>query len=268
MPRLLGVSCLLALSGAARAVSAQAVAAKTYSNPVLAKDFPDPTVIRGDDGMFYVYGTMGNGCRIQVASSPDLVAWSWHGEALAKPSWMVAQNTWAPDVSFHDGLYYMYFAASGPDSGPPNGWPMCIGVATSKSPLGPFTDSRGSPLFCGDQAHTIDPKSFDDPVSGNTYLYFGSDFIPVSVVQLAKNRTSVADGAETISLIPMSTAPYESLVEGAWVEHVNGTYYLFYSGNNCCGQTANYSVMVAQSNSPTGPFIKLGPATNAPNNAR
>lgn len=51
----------------------QASAAQSYQNPVLDMDFPDPTVVKGLDGAFYAYGTMGNGHRIQVASSLDLV---------------------------------------------------------------------------------------------------------------------------------------------------------------------------------------------------
>ena len=33
-----------------------------------------------------------------------------------------------------------------------------------------------------------------------------------------------------------------------------GYYYLFYSGDNCCGKGAHYAVMVARSRSATGPF--------------
>ena len=34
-------------------------------------------------------------------------------------------------------------------------------------------------------------------------------------------------------------------------------YYLFYSGDNCCGPDAEYGVMVARSESATGPFETL-----------
>lgn len=104
-------------------------------------DFPDPTVIRGHDGLFYGYATSGNGCRIQVASSPNLVNWTYHGEALnisqtGSFRW-IGQNTWAPDVSFHNSRYYMYFAASGPTG------VMCIAAGVSVNPLGPFDDAIG-----------------------------------------------------------------------------------------------------------------------------
>lgn len=76
-------------------------------------------------------------------------------------------NTWAPDVSVHGSTYFMYFAASGPDN------MMCIAVATSQNPLGPFKDAIGKPLVCSEPANAfadIDPKSWDDPATGKIYL--------------------------------------------------------------------------------------------------
>jgi arabinan endo-1,5-alpha-L-arabinosidase len=49
-------------------------------------------------------------------------------------------------------------------------------------------------------------------------------------------------------------AEYGRLVEGAWITRKDGWYYLFYSGDNCCGPKAHYAVMVARSRSATGPF--------------
>jgi arabinan endo-1,5-alpha-L-arabinosidase len=41
-------------------------------------------------------------------------------------------------------------------------------------------------------------------------------------------------------------------------------YYLFYSGDNCCGPDAEYGVMVARSRSPAGPFETLEEARGVP----
>jgi hypothetical protein len=54
-------------------LAAVASAAAAYKNPVLPMDFPDPTVVKGLDGNYYAYATMGNGHRLQVAASADLV---------------------------------------------------------------------------------------------------------------------------------------------------------------------------------------------------
>ena len=64
---------------------------ETYQNPVLNRDFPDPTVIAAPDGWYYAYATetMINAqpYNIQVARSEDLVHWMWESDALpAEPS--------------------------------------------------------------------------------------------------------------------------------------------------------------------------------------
>jgi len=262
---------LAAAAAAAAAGATDSAPATSYTNPVLAMDFPDPTVLRGGDGAFYVYGTMGNGHHIQAASSPDLIAWAYHGEALEPPSWM-GSASWAPDVTLHNGTYFMYFGAMQQSSGV-----MCIAVATSASPLGPFRDARGSPLFCSPPAPenfaAIDPKSFDDEATGRTFLYFGSDGAPISAVELAPNRTALAPGAPPPfpPQQPLVTAdpqqPYEgTLVEGAWLHKTRGSFFLFYSGNNCCSAGAHYAVMVARASDARGPFVKIGNATGSGSN--
>ena len=50
---------------------------------------------------------------------------------------------------------------------------------------------------------------------------------------------------------------FPRLVEAAWVIRHDDYYYLFYSGDNCCGPDAEYGVMVARSKSATGPFETL-----------
>jgi arabinan endo-1,5-alpha-L-arabinosidase len=101
--------------------------------------------------------------------------------------------------------------------------------------------------------------AFDDPATGKRLLYWGSGFRPIKVQELATDRTSFAPGSEPIDLISPRPGPgYQRLVEGAWVVRRDGWYYLFYSGDNCCGDEAHYAVMVARSRSATGPFRSLG----------
>jgi arabinan endo-1,5-alpha-L-arabinosidase len=236
--------------------------ASTYTNPVLDRDFPDPTVIRASDGLFYAYATQteleGKTLNIQVARSRDLVEWEHLGDALpVKPSWAKAtQNTWAPHVAEHDGTYYMYYSAE-IDPGEKG---LCLAVATSKSPSGPFTDV-GKPLLCGETFVNIDPMSFDDPKTGKRLLYWGSGHKPIKVQELAPDRISFAPGSSPVDVVfPKQGPSYERLVEGAWVVYRDGTYYLFYSGDNCCGENAHYAVMVARSKSAAGPFETRGEA--------
>jgi arabinan endo-1,5-alpha-L-arabinosidase len=59
-------------------------------------------------------------------------------------------------------------------------------------------------------------------------------------------------------------ADYHRLVEAAWVHRRDGWYYLFFSGDNCCGVNAHYAVLVARSRQATGPFETLAAATHNP----
>jgi len=63
-------------------------------------DFPDPGFLKGADGVWYAFGTNGNGHRIQVANSTDFHTWDLLDiEALPTiASWELHQQHWAPDV--------------------------------------------------------------------------------------------------------------------------------------------------------------------------
>ncbi|HYY57318.1 MAG TPA: glycoside hydrolase family 43 protein [Pyrinomonadaceae bacterium] len=232
-----------------------------YVNPVFDTDFPDPTGIRGGDGWYYAYATQtivnGRMVNIQVARSRDLVHWRHLGDALpVKPAWASeTQKLWAPHVSRHGRTYYMYFSAD-----PNTLTGLCLAVATSASPRGPFKDS-GKPLRCGESFVNIDPMAYDDPATGKRLLYWGSGFQPIRVQELAPDRLSFMPGSQAAELVsPIrdeSPDNYQRLVEGAWVVRRLGYYYLFYSGDNCCGEKAHYAVLVARSRSATGPFVTL-----------
>lgn len=73
-----------------------------------------------------------------------------------------SKQTWAPDAAYKNGTYYLYMPARDKQG------VFRIGVATSKSPIGPFKAEpqpiRGS--------FSIDPAVFTD-TDGESYMYFG-----------------------------------------------------------------------------------------------
>lgn len=247
----------------------------TYSNPVLDLDFPDPATLTLADGTTYVYATQGNNggeamLNIRVASSTDLVRWTLRGDALpVKPAWASkTQDFWAPHVHAADGRYYLYYSAKPDAALTDTKRGLCLAVATSDRPEGPFVDI-GKPLLCGAGFINIDPMAYDDPATGKKLLYWGSGFEAIKVQELADDRISFVAGSKPIDLVGTikneDPANYQRLVEGAWVVFRNGYYYLFYSGDNCCGAKAHYAVLVARSKQATGPFETLAEATGAPN---
>ena len=101
---------------------------------------------------------------------------------------------------------------------------------------------------------------------GKHLLYWGSGFQPIKVQELGADRMSFAPGSEPIDLIWPNgeNGAFPRLVEAAWVIRHDDFYYLFYSGDNCCGPDAEYGVMVARSKSATGPFETLEQAKGVP----
>jgi arabinan endo-1,5-alpha-L-arabinosidase len=233
-----------------------------YTNPVIRWDFADPSVLKADDGWYYAYSTenltIGRLAYIQAARSRDLVNWELLPDTMPeKPEWAdTTRDFWAPGVIEAEGRYYMYFSGIHDERDS-----MCLGVATSGTPGGPFVP-EDDPLQCGDGFENIDPMPFDDPQTGKSLLYWGSDGAPIRVQPLARDRLSFAPGSRVENLVfPDVIQPYERLVEGAFAVYRDGYYYLFYSGDDCCSPAPSYAVMVARSRSATGPFVKRSETT-------
>jgi len=259
-----------AFNGAGGSPTTASGTSSTYLNPVLDGDFPDPAIVRAPDGYYYAYGTQtlrdGGWVNIQVARSKDLVHWDHLGDALPeKPSWArTTQDFWAPSVIFDGSTYFMYFSAT-PDLCHSHERGHALAVATSSSPAGPFVD-MGMPLLMGIGFEYIDPMAFDDPATGKHFLYWGSGFQPIRVQELGADRMSFAPQSAPVDLIWPNgrDGSFPRLVEASWMLRHDDFYYLFYSGDNCCGPDAEYGVMVARSDSATGPFETLEEAKGVP----
>lgn len=236
-----------------------AVAQQKIINPVLDHDFPDPTVIRAN-GKYYAYATnnawQDKALNIQVASSTDLQNWTIVGDALPqKPSWG-SHDFWAPHVMYDQQIkkYVLFYSAESVDAGKGK----CLGVAYADKPEGPFVD-KGTPLICGEAFENIDPMAFIDPATGKRLLYWGSDHKPIKVQEMKEDWSAFKPGTSPKDIIfPVREKKYEKLVEGPWVDYYKGKYYLYYSGDNCCGPDASYAVLIARADKAEGPFTSLG----------
>jgi arabinan endo-1,5-alpha-L-arabinosidase len=230
----------------------------TYTNPVLNVVFADPSVIKAPNGWFYAYSTRTwhkeeRMVHLQIAKSRDLVHWQYLKDGMpVVPSWADSTHQfWAPDIHYDKKTrtYYLYFASAH------NGTNRhCIGVATSKSPAGPFKDI-GYPLVCGAAFSHIDPMVFEDPKTGKRYILWGSDHYPIQIQQMEGWRKLAPNTEPHNLLLPAKDkGSYDSMLEGPWVIYHHGYYYLFTSGDNCCGVHAHYAVIVARSKSLMGPY--------------
>lgn len=234
---------------------AQQYVSTTYSNPVYrgGSDFADPYILRVGD-TFYAYATGG-----EIATSTDMVNWAHAGQVQNPDPWYSgdSRGIWAPCVvRFGDTYNYYYSHSSWGDTNPG------IGVMTSDSPLGPFTD-RGK-IFDSNEVgvtNSIDQDVFIDPVSGKVYMYWGSMWGNYAI-ELSEDGLSVKN-PETMSQDKVwvagnanTTIWDASSYEGANVIYRDGLYYLFLSQGTCCdGESSSYHTKVGWSESPLGPFI-------------
>ncbi|RZK52967.1 MAG: hypothetical protein EOO59_13010, partial [Hymenobacter sp.] len=133
-----------------------AAAARMYTNPVVARNFPDPFVLR-HGGKYYAFGTTGQGRTTDnrvftLLTSTNLVDWQAAGGALTPPPGTEKADFWAPEVVEHQGTFYMYYSRGGGAIGATIGHQLH--VATSARPEGPYTEVAALPV--PDSKFTID----------------------------------------------------------------------------------------------------------------
>jgi beta-xylosidase len=216
---------------------------KTSSNPIFSGWYADPE-IHVFEARYYVYPTYSAPYEKQTFlesfSSPDLIHWHREGRVLDFKDipWSTNRAAWAPSVIFRDGTYYMYFSA---------GDGVGIGVATSKSPAGPFRDALGQPLIKDviNGAQPIDANAFLDD-DGQAYLYYGG-WKHANVVKLSKDMRHTE--GEFKEITP------EGYVEGSFMLKRNGEYVFMWSEGGW--GNSSYGVAYARSKSPTGPFTRI-----------
>ena len=79
-----------------------------------------------------------------------------------------SKQMWAPDAAYRNGTYYLFFPARDKAKDKNGLGTFRIGVATSKSPMGPFK-AEPKPI---PGSFSMDPAVFTDG-DGQTYMYFG-----------------------------------------------------------------------------------------------
>jgi beta-xylosidase len=208
--------------------------------PAILGGFTADPSIRVFGDTYYLYPTSDKPfwrtTDFSVWSSKNLVDWKKERMILDVAhdlKWAKIQ-AWAPDVIERDGTYYMYFCAEGQ-----------IGVATARSPLGPFVDALGKPLVgkgMGVESNTIDPYPFIDD-DGQAYLYFGNGRL-LNVVRLKPDMVTL-DG-------PVQGIEARDHREGPVVFKRDGRYYFMWSIDDA--RSPDYRVGWGTATSPTGPI--------------
>ncbi|HEV7890662.1 MAG TPA: family 43 glycosylhydrolase [Pyrinomonadaceae bacterium] len=234
----------------------------SYRNPVVAGDYPDPSVIRVGEEFWAVTTTGGWAPHFALLRSRDLVNWEKVGYVFqTKPAW-AKEDFWAPEIVADRGRVLVYYTARR-DEGPKKRGTLCVGVATAQSPAGPYED-RGA-LVCEIAERggvgSIDAGFVRDE-AGAPFLVWkadGNDAEPDQPTSIYAQRLS-DDGTRLLGKrkeILRNTAAWERHVtEGSFILRRGEWFYHFYSGNACCGRACEYALGVARSRKLLGPWEK------------
>jgi len=225
--------------------------AARYGNPVIPGDRPDPSVIRV--GREY-WATTTSGTwepEFSIFHSPDLLHWKIAGAVFQqRPAW-AERDFWAPEISTHAGSFFVYYTARKKKG------PLCVAVATASVVSGPYTDH--GPLVC-QKLGSIDAMAVTDD-QGARYLVWKEDGnsrdqpTPIWAQRLSDDGFKRL--GKKVELMRNDPRSWEGgVVEGAFVLQRGGWFYLFYSGNACCGRKCNYALGVARSRNLLGRYEK------------
>lgn len=216
-----------------------------YYNPVINYSLPDPSVIKGEDGYFYLYATE-NIRNLPIHRSKNLVDWEYVGTAFTndtRPDFEPKGGLWAPDINKIGDKYVLYYSMSvwGGE------WTCGIGCATADKPEGPFKDH--GKMFRSNEINvqnSIDPFYMED--GGKKYLFWGS-FRGIYGIELSDDGLSIKEGAK---LRQVAGTAYE----GTYIHKKDGYYYFFASIGTCCeGLKSTYTTVVGRSKKLFGPYV-------------
>lgn len=210
----------------------------------------DPSVVKRPDGDYLLAST---GPDIGLKTSSDRVAWTDVGTVFASGApWTFPYTAgdrvlWAPDLSHHDGDYYLYYSASTFGS---QKSAIFLATSTTGDPgdwhdQGLVIESAG-----GDDFNAIDPNLLVDD-EGRWWLSFGSYWSGIKMVEL-----DPATGMRVDDTVLSIAGRNGAAIEAPYIVSRDGHYYLYLSFDRCCaGAESDYRVMVGRSTSPTGPYV-------------
>ncbi|EQD35557.1 glycoside hydrolase family 43, partial [mine drainage metagenome] len=201
----------------------------------------DPSIIR-EGSTYYVFST-DQGTQsghIPIRCSTDKVAWTACGYVFSSlPSWVStavpnATTIWAPDISYFNGTYHLYYAVSTFGS-----QVSAIGLATNTtlddtSPNYKWVD-QGMILqsTTGDDFNAIDPNILVDS-TGSVWLQYGSFWDGIYQQQIDPSTGMIEAGGPIYHLAERAASVPNDPIEGSSLVHVGNYYYLFVSWDYCC----------------------------------
>ncbi len=215
----------------------------------------DPSTLWPTGNNSFIYFATGQG--LVSRTSVDMEHWI-AGPAVfsTAPAWTTTAvpgadgDFWAPDVSYFDGIYHLYYAVSTFGS-----QVSAIGMATNTTlndldfanyhwvDQGPVIQST-----TGSAYNTIDPSVLVD-TNGSVWMSFGSFWNGIYLAQINPSTGKMLNS--TVKQIADN-----SMIEASYLYHQGNYYYLFVNFGLCCmGTSSTYNIRVGRSTSVNGPYL-------------
>lgn len=220
-----------------------------YRNPILAGYHPDPSITRVGDDYYLVNSSFANYPGLPVFTSRDLVHWTQIGNAIDRPGQLdftgrgSSQAVFAPDISWHDGTFYIVNTCVG-----------CKGnfVITATNPAGPWSDPIWLPFegidpsiyWEGDHAYIVNNRAPAEPAGYEGHRAIWLQEYDWRAGKMVGDSVEIVDGGTNLADKPI-------WIEGPHLFKKDGTYYLIAAQG---GTGANHSEVVFRSKKLRGPY--------------
>lgn len=226
---------------------------QTYTNPILAGFYPDPSICRADDDYYIVNSSFAYYPGLPIFHSKDLVSWRLIGHALDRPEQLpligagVSRGLFAPAISYYKGRFYIVCTLI--DRGGNF-------VITADNPAGPWSN----PTYIK-EVNGIDPSLFFDASTDKAYLVYNSEppgrkslwngHRTIRMYEFDYNNKKVVGEEKLLVNGGVDTAKHPVWIEAPHIYKIKDWYYLMCAEG---GTAYNHSEVVFRSQSPEGPF--------------
>lgn len=210
-----------------------------YRNPIRTGMHPDPSIVRVGEDYYMVNSSFIFFPCIPISHSKDLIHWKVIGHAITNPKWAELEHLeggrgyWAPDISYHEGRFYITATYRMNDDGTVYRKQM---VTSSDKPEGPYCE----PVFIDEDG--IDPSIFTDD-DGRRYMLLNRG---ARIFEISKDGTKKLSEPELLWYGDNKRAP-----EGPHLLKKEGYYYLFMAEG---GTGMGHRITVARSKTLKGNY--------------
>jgi alpha-N-arabinofuranosidase len=221
-----------------------------YLNPILTGYYPDPSALRVGEDYYLVNSSFANYPGLPIFKSKDLVNWTQIGNAIDRPEQLdfkgrrLSQAVFAPDISWHDGTFYIVSTCV-----------ECKGnfVITAKDPAGPWSNPIWLPFegidpsiyWEGDKAYIVNNRAPDEPTRYDGHRAIWIQEYDWRAGKMVGESTQLINGGVDIARKPV-------WIEGPHIFRKDGAYYLTAAEG---GTSVNHSQVVFRSKDLRGPYV-------------